>query len=150
MRKDNEEFAGTLGAIGPRLAELRRQAGLSQADLAARMDMSQPARGGARAYISQVEHGHRTGLSVAALAAMLRGCRADFHDIIDILDGFTRRPTVSQVRAATAIEELESRLRGQVRITGEVKSQKAKGKSQNGGKEPLTNTDDHGRTRAGR
>jgi transcriptional regulator with XRE-family HTH domain len=114
MKRDKEEFAGTMAALGPRLRELRRRAGLTQTELAIRMDHP---TAGARCYLVQVEHGRRPGLTVASLGGYLRACRAGFIDVLDVLERYTRMAPIAEVRAERAIAELESRLVGQVRIT---------------------------------
>jgi len=110
MRKDKEEYA----AMGPRLRELRRRAGLTQHELAVRMGLS-----GIPAAVRRLECGRTPNPGVWTVAEYLRGCRAGFVDLLDVLDRYTRLAPVPEARAARAIEELESRLAGEVRIAGQ-------------------------------
>ena len=142
MWKDDEEYGPMIARLGPRLRELRRRAGLTQEELARRMGMSSPNK----KMMVQIENGRTGNPGLASVARYLRACRAGFVDVLDVLDSYTRQAPVPEARAARAIAELESRLKGEVRInrkvevdvkvesgSGEAKSQKAKGKSQNGG-----------------
>jgi len=113
MRKDKEGMGMTAGALGPRLAELRRRAGLTQRELSARMDCSAGGRGNEA---GRYERGEVANPGVWTLAAYLRACRAGFVDVLDVLDRYTRQAPVPEARAARAIAELESRLVGVARI----------------------------------
>jgi len=101
-----------LARLGPRLASLRRRAGLSQEELAARMGFTSPNK----RMICRLESGRVGNPGLATVARYLRACRCGVVDVIDIIEEYTRVAPIPEVRAARAIAELEARLAGQVRI----------------------------------
>lgn len=112
MWKDDEEYRGMVRRLGPRLAGLRRRAGLNQEELAVRMGCSSPNK----RMICRLETGRSGNPGLASVARYLRACRAGFVDVLDLLEEYTRQAPIPEARAARAIAELEARMRGEVRI----------------------------------
>jgi transcriptional regulator with XRE-family HTH domain len=79
--------------LGARLRDLRLKAGLTQLELARAMG-----RGGKNAgnLVSRLERGDERYPSFGLVVDFLRGCRAGFRDILDILDLYTDLPTTQQ------------------------------------------------------
>jgi len=69
-----------------------------------------------KALMVRLENGRTGNPGLATVGRYLRACRAGFVDVLDVLEGYTRKAPVPEARAARAIAELESRLRGEVRI----------------------------------
>jgi transcriptional regulator with XRE-family HTH domain len=88
--------------LGRRLAELRKAAGMSQAELAVRMGRNgrkfQP-------YICQLEKGRIPYPSINLLADYLRACGRSFADITAVLDAYTSQPPVPEKRGDLAVRE---------------------------------------------
>ncbi|HTW91023.1 MAG TPA: helix-turn-helix domain-containing protein [bacterium] len=79
--------------LGRRLRDLRLRAGLTQPELAQVMGRT----GAGRACIvSRMEKGKVRYPSLGLVADFLRGCRAGFKDVLDILDLYTNLPTTQQ------------------------------------------------------
>ena len=76
--------------LGRRLRDLRLRAGLAQLELA--QAMGRVGKGGA-CIVSRMEKGTVRFPSLGLVADFLRGCRAGFRDIVDILDLYTELPT---------------------------------------------------------
>jgi len=112
MWKDDEEYGPMIARLGPRLRELRRRAGLTQAELARRIGL----RSGNARWMVRIENGRTGNPGLATVGRYLRACRAGFVDVLDVLDGYTRQAPVPEARAARAIAELEQRLVGVARI----------------------------------
>jgi len=79
--------------LGQRLRDLRLKAGLTQPELA--QAMGRTGRGRA-CIVSRMEKGTVRFPSLGLVADFLRGCRAGFKDILDILDLYTNLPTTQQ------------------------------------------------------
>jgi len=88
--------------LGRRLAELRRAAGMSQAELALRMGRNgrkfQP-------YICQLEKGRVPYPSVNLVADYLRACGRGFADVAAVLDAYASQPPVPEKRGDLAVRE---------------------------------------------
>jgi transcriptional regulator with XRE-family HTH domain len=76
--------------LGSRLRDLRLKAGLTQVELARAMGRAGKSAGN---LVSRLEKGDERFPSFALVADFLRGCRAGFRDITDILDLYTSLPT---------------------------------------------------------
>jgi transcriptional regulator with XRE-family HTH domain len=79
--------------LGRRLRDLRLKAGLNQPELA--QAMGRTGKGKAN-IVSRMEKGTVRFPSLGLVADFLRGCRAGFKDILDILDLYTNLPTLPQ------------------------------------------------------
>jgi transcriptional regulator with XRE-family HTH domain len=92
MKPSPETFVFT-AELGARLRDLRLKAGLTQLELARAMG-----RGGKNAgnLVSRLERGDERYPSFGLVADVLRGCRAHFCDLSDILDLYTELPTTQQ------------------------------------------------------
>jgi len=92
MKPSPETFVFT-AELGARLRDLRLRAGLTQLELARAMG-----RGGKNAgnLVSRLERGDEPYPSFGLIADFLRGCRAHFRDLSDILDLYTELPTTQQ------------------------------------------------------
>jgi transcriptional regulator with XRE-family HTH domain len=108
VAKRGEKFVWT-EAMGRRLAELRKRAGLTQAELARESGNAGAAR---RAQFARLERPGKTGASpeFGLVAEYLRACRASVEDIVDLLDGYTGRPTVREARARSAVKRATARV----------------------------------------
>jgi transcriptional regulator with XRE-family HTH domain len=78
-------------ALGDRLRELRKRAGLTQQELAS---LAGREFRGNQALISRLELGKYRSPALRTVADYLRACRASFRDLGDILDGYTSQPCV--------------------------------------------------------
>ena len=92
MKPSPETFVFT-SELGARLRDLRLKAGLTQLELARAMG-----RGGKNAgnLVSRLERGDERYPSFGLVVDFLRGCRARFRDLSDILDLYTELPTTQQ------------------------------------------------------
>jgi len=79
--------------LGHRLRDLRLRAGLTQPELA--QVMGRTGKGKA-CIVSRMEKGRVQFPSLGLVADFLRGCRAGFKEILDILDLYTELPTTQQ------------------------------------------------------
>jgi transcriptional regulator with XRE-family HTH domain len=109
---DTFEFPAELGQ---RLRDLRLKAGLTQPELAQAMGRTGK---GKACIVSRMEKGSVRFPSLGLVADFLRGCRAGFREITDILDLYTALPTTQQkvyhVALGRAVSGLEPRVRKQV------------------------------------
>jgi transcriptional regulator with XRE-family HTH domain len=76
--------------LGSRLRDLRLKAGLTQVELARAMGRAGKSAGN---LVSRLEKGDERFPSFALVADFLRGCRAGFKDILDLLNLYTELPT---------------------------------------------------------
>ncbi len=101
--------------LGQRLRDLRLKAGLTQPELA--QTMGRTGKGKA-CIVSRMERGSVRFPSLGLVADFLRGCRAGFREITDILDLYTALPTTQQkvyhVALGKVVSGLEPRVRKQV------------------------------------
>ena len=79
--------------LGARLRDLRLRAGLTQLALARAMGRTGKKAGN---LVGRLERGDERYPSFGLVADFLRGCRAGFKDILDILDLYTNLPTLPQ------------------------------------------------------
>jgi transcriptional regulator with XRE-family HTH domain len=79
--------------LGRRLRDLRLRAGLTQPELAQAMGRTGKGRA---CIVSRMEKGKVRYPSLGLVADFLRGCRAGFSDIADVLDLYTDLPTTQQ------------------------------------------------------
>ncbi|OYD16570.1 hypothetical protein CH330_02535 [candidate division WOR-3 bacterium JGI_Cruoil_03_51_56] len=97
--------------LGKRLRELRKQAGLTQQELAELMGRCGPTM---RNWVTRLERGRLKYPTIAMIADYLRACRAGFNDIADILNSYTSQPVVAekrgQRRVAALLEQLPARV----------------------------------------
>jgi transcriptional regulator with XRE-family HTH domain len=89
MKRSPDTFIFT-SELGSRLRDLRLKAGLTQVELARTMGRAGKSAGN---LVSRLEKGDERFPSFALVADFLRGCRAGFRDITDILDLYTSLPT---------------------------------------------------------
>jgi transcriptional regulator with XRE-family HTH domain len=87
-------------ALGARLRELRRRAGLTQLGLAVAMGRQGT---GWHVWVSRLELGKYPNPSLVILADYLRACRATFADIADLLDRYTKLPVKAEVRRRATV-----------------------------------------------
>jgi len=101
--------------VGARLRQLRRDAGLTQADVALRMCRPGPA---GKSYVCQIERGYMPGLTLNAVMDFLRACGAKVSAIEDIIDAHTRRLPIPEerVRKQVADTAVGLPLRKQARV----------------------------------
>jgi len=88
--------------VGVRLRQLRRQAGLTQYDVALRMGRPGPS---GKSYVCQIERGYMPGLTFNAVMDFLNACGANVSAIADIIDAYTSRPPISEERARKQVAE---------------------------------------------
>ena len=86
--------------LGKRLRELRLKAGLTQQKLAVAMGSQ---RAGNHTVVSRLENGRMANPGIGLVADYLRACRASFADILSVLDGYTKKPTVVEVETQKAL-----------------------------------------------
>ena len=75
--------------LGVRLRQLRREAGLTQSELALLTGRAGP---GGKSYVSQIEHGSLPYLGFGTVLDYLRACRRSFEAILDVTDEWTGLP----------------------------------------------------------
>jgi transcriptional regulator with XRE-family HTH domain len=92
MKPFPETFVFT-SELGARLRDLRLKAGLTQLELARAMGRAGKNAGN---LVSRLERGDERYPSFGLVADFLRGCRAHFRDLSDILDLYTELPTTQQ------------------------------------------------------
>jgi transcriptional regulator with XRE-family HTH domain len=92
MKPSPETFIFT-SELGARLRDLRLRAGLTQLELARAMGRAGKNAGN---LVSRLERGDERYPSFGLVADFLRGCRARFRDLNDILDLYTELPTTQQ------------------------------------------------------
>jgi transcriptional regulator with XRE-family HTH domain len=92
MKPSPETFIFT-PELGARLRDLRLKAGLTQLGLARAMGRAGKNAGN---LVSRLERGDERYPSFGLVADFLRGCRARFRDLSDILDLYTELPTTQQ------------------------------------------------------
>ncbi len=89
MKRSPDTFVFT-SELGSRLRDLRLKAGLTQVELARAMGRAGKSAG---SLVSRLEKGDERFPSFGLIADFLRGCRAGFKDVLDILDLYTELPT---------------------------------------------------------
>jgi len=92
MKRSPDTFIFT-AEFGERLRDLRLGAGLTQTELARAMGRAGKSAGN---LVSRIEKGDERFPSFALIADFLRGCRASFRDILDVLDVYTSLPTAQE------------------------------------------------------
>jgi transcriptional regulator with XRE-family HTH domain len=92
MKRSQDTFIFT-PEFGVRLRDLRLRAGLTQRELARAMGRAGKSAGN---LVSRLERGDERYPSFGLVADFLRGCRAGFKDVLDILDLYTDLPTTQQ------------------------------------------------------
>ncbi|MCX6843688.1 MAG: helix-turn-helix transcriptional regulator [candidate division WOR-3 bacterium] len=88
--------------VGARLRQLRREAGLTQADVALRMCRPGPS---GKSYVCQIERGYMPGLTFNAVMDFLRACGAKVSAIEDIFDAYTSRPPIPEEQTRRQVAE---------------------------------------------
>jgi transcriptional regulator with XRE-family HTH domain len=102
MKRSSDTFIFT-AELGQRLRDLRLRAGLTQLELARAMGRAGKKAGN---LVSRLERGDERYPSFGLIVDFLRGCRARFRDIADILDTYTDLPTVQQKVFGTALAKV--------------------------------------------
>ena len=92
MKRSSDTFVFTR-EFGARLRDMRLKAGLTQLELARAMGRAGKSAGN---LVSRLERGDERYPSLGLVADLLRGCRAGFKDILDVLDAYTDLPTTEQ------------------------------------------------------
>ncbi len=93
--------------LGARLRDLRLRAGLTQLGLAQAMGRTGKKAGN---LVGRIERGDERYPSFGIVADFLRGCRAGFKDITDILDLYTNLPTLQQKVFGRALVKIAANL----------------------------------------
>ena len=88
--------------VGARLRQLRLEAGLTQSDVALRMCRPGPS---GKSYVCQIERGYMPGLTFNAVMDFLAACGADATAIKDIIDAYTKRPSIFEERTRKQVAE---------------------------------------------
>jgi len=92
MKRPEDTFVFT-PELGERLRGLRLEAGLTQMELARAMGRVGKKAGN---LVGRIERGDERYPSLGLVADFLRGCRAGFKDVLDILDLYTSLPTTQR------------------------------------------------------
>jgi transcriptional regulator with XRE-family HTH domain len=100
MRNEQSELDELYRVLGRRLAGIRREAGLTQAQLAARLRGTN--RGWQQA-VSRFEQGKAGQQSLFFILDYLRTCGKGLGAVMDVLDGYTSLPPVLEQRAKQAV-----------------------------------------------
>jgi len=100
MMNERSELDELYRVLGMRLAEIRREAGLTQAQLAARLRGTN--RGWQQA-VSRFEQGKAGQQSLFFILDYLRACGKGLGAVMDVLDGYTSLPPVLEQRAKQAV-----------------------------------------------
>jgi transcriptional regulator with XRE-family HTH domain len=93
--------------LGRRLRDLRLRAGLTQPELAQAMGRTGKGRA---SIVSRMEKGSVPFPSLGLVVDFLRGCRAGFADILDVLDLYTNLPTLPQKVFGRALVSIAAKL----------------------------------------
>ena len=102
MKRPADTFVLTR-ELAERLRVLRLKAGLTQMELA--RDMGRVGKKAGN-LVGRIERGDERYPSLGLVADFLRGCRAGFKDILDILDLYTELPTTRQQVFGKALERV--------------------------------------------
>jgi transcriptional regulator with XRE-family HTH domain len=102
MKRPADTFVLT-PELGERLRGLRLKAGLTQMELARAMGRVGKKAGN---LVGRIERGGERYPSLGLVADFLRGCRAGFKDILDLLDLYTELPTTRQQVFGRALEKV--------------------------------------------
>jgi transcriptional regulator with XRE-family HTH domain len=100
MMSEQSELDELNRALGRRLAEIRREAGLTQAQLAVRLRGTN--RGWQQA-VSRFEQGKAGHQSLSFILDYLRACGKGLGTVMDVLDEYTSLPSVLDQRAEQAV-----------------------------------------------
>jgi len=100
MRNEQSELDELNRVLGRRLAGIRREAGLTQAQLAARLPGTN--RGWQQA-VSRFEQGKAGRQSLFFILDYLRACGKSLGAVMDVLDEYTSLPPVLEQRAKRAV-----------------------------------------------
>jgi len=95
--------------LGKRLRECRLKAGLTQQKLATAMGRQGK---GSHHLAGRLERGEVPNPGIGELADYLRACRADFSEVLGVLNRYTARPTVIEVETQRAVEKVSRFLPG--------------------------------------
>jgi len=97
---EQSELDELIRVLGRRLAEIRREAGLTQAQLAARLRGTNQ---GWQQAVSRFEQGKAGQQSLFFILDYLRACGKGLGAVMDVLDEYTSLPTVLEQRAKQAV-----------------------------------------------
>ena len=86
--------------LGLRLRELRKQAKLTQSELALRLGRTGP---GGKSYVCRIERGDFPGLGLHVIGRFLSACGVGMRDIADVLNGYISLPPILEQRAKQAV-----------------------------------------------
>ncbi|MCX6844243.1 MAG: helix-turn-helix domain-containing protein [candidate division WOR-3 bacterium] len=96
------EWLGTVRRLGLRLRELRKQAGLTQNELALRLGRTGP---GGKSYVCRIERGDFPGLRLPVLMEFVYACGAGPEGIADVLYQYVRRLPPDEERVRKQVTE---------------------------------------------
>ena len=88
--------------VGARLRQLRLEAGLTQSDVALRMNRPGPS---GKSYVCQIERGYMPGLTLNAVMDFLAACGADASAIKDSINRYTKRLPIPEERVRKQVAE---------------------------------------------
>jgi transcriptional regulator with XRE-family HTH domain len=107
MENGHSELDELYRTLGLRLAGIRREAGLTQVQVASRLRGTN--RGWQQA-VSRFEQGKAGQQSLAFILDYLRVCGKSLGTVLDVLDEYTSRPTVPELRAKQAVLDATAKL----------------------------------------
>jgi transcriptional regulator with XRE-family HTH domain len=106
-KRTNQEWSETARLLGLRLKELRKRAGLTQTQVAEFLGMNRP---GGKSWVSQLEHGNLHEVSINSVVEFVRACRADIGEILDVMNGYIRRPPIAEEQVRKQIADVAAGL----------------------------------------
>ncbi|HTW90407.1 MAG TPA: helix-turn-helix domain-containing protein [bacterium] len=107
MENGDSELDELCRVLGRRLAQIRREAGLTQVQLAARLGGTN--RGWQQA-VSRFERGKAGQQSLSFILDYLRVCGKNLGAVLDVLDEYASRPTILEQRAKQALLDATAEL----------------------------------------
>jgi len=110
MKRPNDRY-NCDEELGKRLRECRLKAGLTQQKLATAMGRQGK---GSHHVAGRLERGEVPNPGVGLLADYLRGCRASFADVLNVLDRYTKRESVIEVEVGKALAKVREFLPARV------------------------------------
>jgi transcriptional regulator with XRE-family HTH domain len=106
-RSSRQEWVEFSRLLGLRLQELRKHAGLTQAQVAKFLGKTGP---GGKSWVCQFEKGNLHEVSISNVVEFVRACGVDVGEITDVVDGYVRRPTIAEERVRQQVTEIAAGL----------------------------------------